>query len=187
MDTTYDNQKIRAIKRKLELVNCLGGKCSRCGYDKSLSALEFHHRNPLEKSFALDSRSIASKRMETLMEEIKKCDLLCSNCHKEIHYAHLNKENIENTLNGYKIDILQKKSPQHKSKYICEYCGKPFKAVTNKHFCCEECRIKSKNYPSIEEIRKKYEELKGWQKVAEYFNITRNVIRNIRRRAGEKA
>lgn len=27
-----------------------GGKCERCGYDKCINALEFHHRNPHEKT-----------------------------------------------------------------------------------------------------------------------------------------
>ena len=31
----------RNVKKKA--VNKLGGKCSRCGYDKCVSALEFHH------------------------------------------------------------------------------------------------------------------------------------------------
>lgn len=28
-----------------------GGKCECCGYNKNLSALEFHHINPDEKKF----------------------------------------------------------------------------------------------------------------------------------------
>lgn len=43
--------KRRAIKQAL--VNLKGGKCSICGYNKSLRALQFHHLNPKEKDFAL--------------------------------------------------------------------------------------------------------------------------------------
>ena len=42
--------------------------------------------------------------------------------------------------------------------------------------------IKSKNYPSYEEIHKKYEELGSWEKVASFFGITRKVVRGIRKR-----
>lgn len=186
MNTSYDNQKLRGLKRRLELVKYLGGKCCRCGYDKSLSALEFHHRNPEEKEFSLDMRNIGGMKMDKLKEEADKCDLVCSNCHREIHYAHLNKENIEDTLNGIEIEIVKKKAPKRKNKYVCEYCGKPFKAVTRKRFCCHECRIKNMNYPSYEELKEKYEYLKSWTKVCEFYSLGRGVIRRIRREAGEK-
>ena len=28
------------------MVDYKGGKCERCGYDKNISALEFHHLDP---------------------------------------------------------------------------------------------------------------------------------------------
>ena len=71
------------IKRKLKAIEYKGGKCSKCGYDKNLSALEFHHVNSNEKDFEI-SRYI-SKSWESLVIELDKCILVCSNCHKEIH------------------------------------------------------------------------------------------------------
>ena len=47
--SSYSYQKERGFKRKRELVLLKGGCCSKCGYDKNLSALEFHHKNPSEK------------------------------------------------------------------------------------------------------------------------------------------
>jgi len=64
----------------------LGGKCKKCGYDKNLAALVFHHINPLEKEFQLTQDTFSKYGIETLADEIKKCDLLCHNCHAEIHY-----------------------------------------------------------------------------------------------------
>jgi 5-methylcytosine-specific restriction endonuclease McrA len=79
------NKNLRHNILKKELVNLLGGKCIICGYDKCLSSLTFHHKNPSEKSFAI-SRALCKKRSkEELIEEVKKCVLLCSNCHNEIH------------------------------------------------------------------------------------------------------
>ena len=186
MSTTYENQKLRGLKKRVELVEYMGGKCSICGYDKSVSALEFHHLKPEEKSYSLDMRTMSSKNIEDLKKEADKCILVCSNCHREIHYPHLNKENINETINGVFKEVMEKKAPQKKTKYICEYCGKPFKAVTRKKFCCHECRMKSLNYPSYEEIKEKYKEVKSWTKVAEFYSLGRNVIRLIRRKAGEK-
>ena len=186
MNTSYENQKLRGIKKRIELIQYLGGKCSICGYDKSFSALEFHHKNPEEKEFSLDMRKIASKNIDELKSEADKCVLLCSNCHKEIHYPHLSKEHIDDTLNGIMVEIIKKKSPKRKSKYVCEYCGKEFKAVTGKRFCSHECRIKSMGYPTYEELKEKYAELNSWDKVCKFYGINRNVIRRIRRKNGEK-
>lgn len=73
--------KRRAIKRML--IQQAGGKCSRCGYDKCMRALEFHHKDPKQKDFGISK--CLTKNIDYLKEEIKKCDLLCSNCHAEVH------------------------------------------------------------------------------------------------------
>lgn len=75
--------KAHRRKRKEKLVGIAGGKCIRCGYDKCVAALQFHHRKPKEKSFHI---STTIRKMEVVLEEMKKCDLLCANCHFEIEF-----------------------------------------------------------------------------------------------------
>lgn len=70
--------------KKRKLVALKGGKCQRCGYDKSLAALQFHHRNPAEKLFTINGRN-GCRSWESLLQETQKCDLLCANCHAEVH------------------------------------------------------------------------------------------------------
>lgn len=62
-----------------------GGRCERCGYDRCLAALEWHHRDPTAKEFALNDG--ATRSLERMREEVAKCDLLCANCHREVHDA----------------------------------------------------------------------------------------------------
>lgn len=69
---------------KFKCVEYKGGKCEICGYFKSICALTFHHINPLFKSFNLSGTNLR-KKWETLKEELDKCQLLCSNCHIELH------------------------------------------------------------------------------------------------------
>ena len=69
--------------KKLEAIAYLGGSCMKCGYDKYYGALEFHHRDPSEKEFDWAKMRLVNK--EKLKQELDKCDLLCSNCHKEVH------------------------------------------------------------------------------------------------------
>jgi 5-methylcytosine-specific restriction endonuclease McrA len=69
---------------KLKAVEKLGGQCQICSYDKIIDALHFHHRNPVDKSFSLSQKGLTRswKRVEA---ELKKCVLICANCHAEVH------------------------------------------------------------------------------------------------------
>lgn len=74
-------------KKKLQAVTYKGGKCEICGYDKCIRALEFHHLDSNEKDFNISS-SQGDKRWnnQDFKAELDKCILVCSNCHREIHY-----------------------------------------------------------------------------------------------------
>jgi hypothetical protein len=71
----------RRIKQRL--IDFFGGRCQRCGYNKSNSALTFHHRDPATKEFGLGVGG--TKSFARCLAEAEKCDLLCHNCHAEIH------------------------------------------------------------------------------------------------------
>ena len=73
----------RREKIKLMAVEYKGGKCEKCGYDKYMGALEFHHENG-EKEFGISAKGY-TRSWEKVKDELNKCILLCSNCHKEIH------------------------------------------------------------------------------------------------------
>ena len=82
----YQKTKQRAIKHQLIIYK--GGKCERCGYDKCEGALQFHHKNPLEKEFTLSQINLSKElNMDMLYKEVDKCELLCANCHAEEHYS----------------------------------------------------------------------------------------------------
>jgi hypothetical protein len=69
--------------KKNKLVQQFGGKCVVCGYKKYLGALDFHHKDPKTKEFALSVKGL-SYSWESLVKEAKKCILVCKNCHMEI-------------------------------------------------------------------------------------------------------
>lgn len=62
----------------------LGGRCSLCGYNKCLAALDIHHIKPELKSKNWISHPTWPR--DRLLEELKTCQLLCKNCHTEKHY-----------------------------------------------------------------------------------------------------
>ena len=74
-----------------------GGKCERCGYSNYLGALDFHHKDPSQKEFTIGNRDF---RLEQCIEEAKKCILLCSNCHRELHAGLWNLNELLNSSIG---------------------------------------------------------------------------------------
>jgi hypothetical protein len=55
--------------------------CCICGYNKSKYALDFHHRDPSQKKFNASVRMF-NLRLKTIIAEIRKCDIMCANCHR---------------------------------------------------------------------------------------------------------
>ena len=88
--------RVRRYKFKVKAIDYLGGACVKCGYNKSISALQFHHINPHEKQFTISGSS--NKSWEVLKKELDKCVLLCGNCHSEEH----NRYSDEKLLNYIK-------------------------------------------------------------------------------------
>lgn len=82
---TNERQKRISKERKLKLIEMKGGGCQSCGYNKNMAALSFHHRNPENKTYCIDSRRLSNTTWESILIEAEKCDLLCLNCHAEHH------------------------------------------------------------------------------------------------------
>ena len=57
--------------------------CSKCGYDRCKSAIDFHHLEPSEKEY--NPSSIRRRDSSVIRKELMKCIILCSNCHRELH------------------------------------------------------------------------------------------------------
>lgn len=74
----------RRDKRKTVLVENFGDKCHDCGGTFPHCCYDFHHINPEEKKFEIAPR--LDGNLNTIMEEAKKCVMLCSNCHRIRHY-----------------------------------------------------------------------------------------------------
>lgn len=79
---------------KLKAVEKLGGKCMICGYNRYQGGLDFHHIDPNDKEFAI-SGSGFSRSWARVEKEIKKCLLVCANCHREIEAKAYTQSQIE--------------------------------------------------------------------------------------------
>ena len=168
-------QFIRSVERKLELITYKGGKCEICGYNKNLSALNFHHIDSSEKSFSIDGRLLANKKKEDLIDEANKCMLLCANCHQEIHHENLDIELVKQLLNEHK------NKRNKREVYVCKDCGKILN-YENKTQLCSECYIKHSaerrkverpNKEELKELLTKY----SLSKIGKMYGVSHTAIK----------
>lgn len=86
--TRQNSVLTRAEQQKennLFIVNTLKAKgCAKCG-EKRLYLMDFHHVNSEDKVNTI-AHMTKSASKETLLNELDKCIILCSNCHREFHY-----------------------------------------------------------------------------------------------------
>jgi len=136
------SEKVKRWRRRTKerLVRAMGGECVCCGYSKCLDALEFHHRDPNEKDVGIGGirgNVVAWKR---IIEEVKKCVLVCSNCHKEIHrgisFIPVDAKGFDESYEDYRKSKVIEMEP-------CPVCGGP--KATHLKTCSHVCAAKRKS------------------------------------------
>jgi len=63
--------------------------CEDCGQSFPPYVMDFDHRDPPKKLFAITTGSAQLMSREKLISEIEKCDIVCANCHALRTYAAL--------------------------------------------------------------------------------------------------
>jgi DNA-binding CsgD family transcriptional regulator len=86
-DKQYEKHRQWRLNIKIKCLKYLGGKCSKCGYNRCVGALDLHHKDSNEKEFGISGGNL--KSFDKLIPELNKCEVLCSNCHREYHNKHL--------------------------------------------------------------------------------------------------
>ena len=136
------SKKSEAVKKwrksiKEKLVESMGGCCICCGYNKTVAALAFHHLNPSEKEFSISDVLASPISIKKIEEELKKCILVCQNCHCEIHAG----------IRDIPEIIVQPKQISNKYEYnysLCQVCktSKPNHKITCSRSCASQHRSK---------------------------------------------
>lgn len=84
----YAEQRRFSAEKQDLIKDLYGTSCVVCGYDKCYAALEFHHVDMSTKEYQISKLVGNFSRIDTLLKELEKCILVCSNCHREIHHPH---------------------------------------------------------------------------------------------------
>ena len=132
-----------AVKRwrktaKKRIIESMGGECQSCGYSKCDEALELHHIDPDKKELSFGAIRANPKSWVKIVEELRKCILLCSNCHKEIHNDILE---LPEEYESFNEDYVEYDVVRTHECNLCSVCGKD-KPIHNK-FCSKSCAMKN--------------------------------------------
>jgi hypothetical protein len=79
MQTQTETQAAYLQRRRAKAKAFLGGKCARC---PTTEGLEFDHVDPSSKSIDISDAIAKHWSWPKLVEELKKCQLLCGDCHE---------------------------------------------------------------------------------------------------------
>lgn len=167
------------IKMKQELIKYKGGKCQMCGFNKDIpGAFAFHHRDPKDKLFNISSFQVLNKKK--LYKEVDKCDMLCMNCHAEVHDK---KEERD-----YILKIFHERKEHFFLKEIeCKRCKKMFKPERRIREQCKECGYdvnhKIKNPPTREELENLMKTM-TWRAIGDKYGVSDNGIKKWAKKYG---
>lgn len=82
----YKEKRVQQIReKKKKAVELMGGKCFDCGNSFPDCVYDFHHLDPKEKD--LNPSAAIKLSEERMMQELNKCVMLCSNCHRIRHFG----------------------------------------------------------------------------------------------------
>lgn len=76
--------RFKRQERWEQLIELKGGKCNNCNQSYHFSSYDFHHRDPKQKDIEISN--ILLNDIKDLHKEVEKCDLLCANCHRKVHF-----------------------------------------------------------------------------------------------------
>lgn len=171
--------RVRAKKR---LVDAFGGACGLCGYNKCHSALAFHHIDPKEKENSFGQ--IQSMAWEKIINEVRKCVMLCHNCHAEFHAGvkhDLSKcPRFNEFYATYKRGnyLVGSEVQPPKPRAYCKKCGKEI-VSKRKLFCSEACYaiFRTKEIISEDELYRAFLKHGTKHKVARHLKVANRTLR----------
>lgn len=166
-------------RRKSNLIKVFHSKCCICGFDAFQEALEFHHVHPEEKEFSFGSDAV-TKALEKQLKEMKKCILVCSNCHRGIHAGVITIP--ENYYQFYDDEVAKELMEEldkikHRQTHYCQRCGKVISS--SKANYCVECGYlvqRKSDRPNREEL-KNLIRCTPFTQIAKKYGVSDNAVR----------
>lgn len=123
-------------RTKSRAIKAMGGECILCGLNTNPANLVFHHIIPATKLFTISSWRV--RNWNKIVIELRKCVMLCHNCHCEVHeeltLVPINYPKFDEMYADYvEMERLAKFTP-------CSLCG--IMKRPNQKYCSIECTNK---------------------------------------------
>lgn len=156
------------------LAAAFGRKCTICGYDKTISALDYHHINSEEKDIQLSHAMSQGHAWSKIIIEARKCTLVCCRCHREIHAGVTSlPENCARFNEEYAEHFVKVKEKEFDT---CPVCGdEKYKKL---QYCSPECSSLHQRKFNInkEELEVLIEQM-PFETIGKMFGVSGNAIK----------
>lgn len=171
------NARTIAKRRQIKKhgVQLLGGACLKCGETRQY-LLDFHHMDKNTKDAGL-ANLISDSKVEKFFEEIQKCILLCSNCHREFHWLEAEENlTIEHyvTIPEYSFPMFSREYAFVERKYCA--CGKEIEKKASQCVDCFNLSRRTAERPDREELKQLIRTM-PFTEIGKLFGVTDNAIR----------
>jgi hypothetical protein len=171
------SKQSEAVKRwrkntKIRIVESFGNICCICKNTYPPELYDLHHIDPDEKEFSFGSIYASPISWDRIVIELRKCVMVCSNCHRLIHYYN---EQIPEDANTFNEDFVSYNSHRHTKQ--CIVCKKyiPNHLTTCSRSCSAKLSRKV-DWDNID-IIKLYEEYGNYTRIGEMLGVSAAAVR----------
>lgn len=168
-----DYKKNWRKKAKEYLAAAFGGSCTICGYNKTITALDYHHIDPTKKEMLLSVACSNGTSWKKIIQEARKCTMVCCRCHREIH-AGVTKlpENCVRFNEDY-CDIIKLQTKEFDQ---CPVCGN--EKNKKQKFCSSACfKQSSRKFEVSKEELENLIKNNTYTYVGDMFGVSNNAIK----------
>ena len=189
MSKNSEAVKLYRKRYKQRMIDAMGGKCQCCGYNKCQQALEFHHIDSAEKEKSISEYWYRNAKWADVIIELRKCVLLCSNCHKELHAGFTELPNDYKSFNEDWVDYRKHYAYNPKEKELeskCKTCNKVITDTRLRQYCSNKCRGASKqNYDwSSVDWQLHIDNKETYRSLGKLYGVSDNTVKKHMLRAG---
>ena len=167
---------------KHRIVEAFGGKCVCCGQSFEDCCYDLHHMNPQEKDFTVSSANCnGAKSWNKIRDEIKKCCLVCSNCHRLIHNGFISapmSNNFDESYYNWDLTDFKQVGKDLQPldvEHNCPLCGQ--EKSPQAEFCLSCYKKQVKKFEVSREELKELIYTMPMTKIGEKFGVSDNAIR----------
>ena len=130
--------------------------------------MHFHHLDPTQKQF--DWNKLRLKKWEDIVVELKKCILLCGNCHAEMHYPDMMASNVVAECDNARLN------KEIAFTGLCLVCNIEVYGTKYCSVACAGLGKRKVSRPTKEKLLELMDNF-SWTAIAKKYNVSDNAVR----------